>query len=53
MAVSMDTSPVRSFLSFSDNCISSSLSNIGISMGKKDDEVSVAVGALKHMEIVI
>jgi hypothetical protein len=45
------TSVNKSFLSFSDTRISSSLMNIGVGMGNNLDDVRVSVGALKRMEI--
>ena len=41
----------KSFLSFSDSRISSSLNNVGIKIGKNDNDVCISVGVLKHMEI--
>ena len=45
------TSSPQSFLSFSNTRISSNLKNVGISMGRNDNEINMSVGALKHMEI--
>ena len=45
------TSPVKSFLSFSDTRINNSLYNVGVSMGKNDNDINLSVGVLKHMEI--
>ena len=41
----------KSFFSFSDTRISSSLNNVGITIGKNDNDVRISVGALKHREI--
>ena len=38
-------------ISFSDTRINNCLNNVGVFMGKKDKEVKLSVGALKHMEI--
>ena len=45
------TTYVQFFLSFSDTRISTSLKNIGVSLGKMDSEINLSVGVLKHMEI--
>ena len=54
-ARNLDTVPgnlsAKSFLSFSDSRISSSLKNVGCSIGKNDNEINLSVGVLKHMEI--
>jgi hypothetical protein len=41
----------KSFLSFSGTRICSSLNNVGITIGKNNNDVRISVGALKHMEI--
>jgi hypothetical protein len=45
------TSSAQSFLSLSDTRITSRLKNVGVSMGKNDNEINLPVGVLKHMEI--
>jgi len=44
-------SSAKSFLSFHDTRISSTLRNVGVSMGKNVNEVSPSVSVLKHMKI--
>jgi hypothetical protein len=42
--------PVNSFTVFSDSCISSNLSSLGVSMGSRSDEISVSANMLRRME---
>lgn len=45
------TSPAKSFFSFSDTRISTSLQNVGFSLGKNNNDINMPVGVLKPMEI--
>ena len=45
------TSSAQSFLSLSDNHISTSLNKVGVSMGNNDNGINLSVWVLKHMEI--
>jgi hypothetical protein len=42
--------PVNLFTSFSDSCISSNLSSLGVSMGSKSYEILVWANVLRRME---